>query len=109
MKKFLVVLVLLTIYLNFGWVLGTYYHKHIYTQDPKNFSLSQHILTGGWDILARDSALKGERSLLYRQITFSLLWPIPLLAVVISWVAWIIYHFLWLIFAGGVAKIIGIG
>ena len=101
--KIAIVIALVAVYLNIGWAMGTYYHYNILGHEPQNFV--QKIFCGGWTVFsyAQKSTLLGD------QIFGMLVWPILLLFSFGSWLCYGIYYFLWLIFAGGIAKLLGLG
>lgn len=102
----------LTIYLNIGWAIGTYYH-YIFGQKPETFW--QKFWSGGlnlWSIQSTEPTFSKK----FDQISMSIAWPIFLVVVVMSWIVYLIYvllrlicNILWLIFAGGIAKLLKIG
>lgn len=97
MKKVLIAILILTVYLNIGWALGTYYHNDIFGHKPQ--TLTQKVLCGGGEFFA---IVASNSPLLTNQCTIMFFWPILLSGVLFTWV-------IWLIFAGGVAKLLGIG
>lgn len=101
MKKVLIAILILTVYLNIGWALGTYYHNDIFkqgvtTQKPQ--TITQKSLCGGGEFFS----ICGGNTLLFDQVLMMFFWPFFLFIALLSWV-------IWLIFAGGVAKLLGIG
>ncbi len=114
-KKVVLAVIILAVYLNIGWALGTYYHNSIFQKTPAELSFGQHIIAG-W---GGDNTVftKGECSMSVAQVLFSLFWPlVPVFLVLISWCAagiyyasWGVYYTLWFIFAGGGAKLLGLG
>ncbi|MDP1688526.1 MAG: hypothetical protein Q8L47_00110 [bacterium] len=105
----------LTFYLNFGWHLIEYYEGHIlcdYARDGGIFEkilndplISDKINAGGSNICAEES----ERIANNRAAHFvmSAVWPILIGFCAIGWLLYGIYYSLWLIFAGGIVKLLG--
>lgn len=110
--KGVLLVAIIAVYLNIGWALGTYYYYHISGQEPQ--TLVQKILSNP---LMREAPVN---SLLVNQLSMMLLWP---LVIFLSLVVWLLYALssivslvvsgikwlFWLIFAGGIAKILGAG
>lgn len=98
----------LAAYLNIGWAMGTYFYDNVDSPQAQT-TMSAKILAGpeGW--VSRDS----HKTKMQRQVVFSILWPLAICAIIGMWVLWTIGYifvlFLWLIFAGGIAKLTGIG
>lgn len=102
-RFFLALIVLLTIYLNVGWALGTYHHNYIIGHEPE--TAWQTFWAGGWGFWAT----KTPSSLIDAQIASLLIWPVMLAITLFSWFAYFFVWFLWLVFAGGLAKLVGLG
>lgn len=107
--------VIAAIYLNIGWAIGTYYHNYIFGHTPQTFW--QTVWKGGYGSL---NGGFGKESLLFDQIFLMLVWPMLGFLVPTTWAVYAIHHFavlafhsmvfiLWLIGAGGIAKLLGIG
>ncbi len=115
-KKVLIGVVALAVYLNVGWALGTYYHDSIFQKTPAELSIGQHIMAG-WGGRGDGYFVRGACSTLTAQRVFSFFWPlVPVLVVLVSWcvagiyyAGWGVYYTLWFIFAGGGAKLLGLG
>lgn len=111
-KKIVLAVLILAVYLNIGWALGTYYHNSIFSKTPAELSIGQYIMAGwdGW-------FTKAACSMPTTQVIFSLFWPlVPVLVVLGSWcvagvcsACWGVYYALWFIFVGGGAKLLGLG
>lgn len=102
--KIVKIVVYVAVYLNIGWALGTYYHYNIMYQKPQTFI--QTIAAGGWEFF---SNFKTLYSLITDQILWMLFWPLWICSIVVTWILKGISYFLWLVFAGGIAKLLGVG
>jgi len=99
-KRYLLVLVALTIYLNIGWGVMTYYEKYICQHEAQTFW--QKLWAGTNSFWTRCSVAPSPAEF----FTATLVWLFfPLLAL-ISWLFWLIHHALWLIFWGGAYKLL---
>lgn len=115
--RFVMVLVAVAIYWNVGWAIGTYYHNYIWGHTPQTFW--QTVWNGGYQILSGEAGR--SKPLLEFQIIFMFFWPVFVgFFVPISWVirfahigilffVWFISYIFELIFAGGIAKLLGVG
>ncbi|MFY9461610.1 MAG: hypothetical protein WAP51_00210 [Candidatus Sungiibacteriota bacterium] len=92
----------LAIYLNIGWALGTYFNG--ISGKPVETSW-QKFWHGGFGGMVAEPITHPLGS----QIAAMFLWPVLLLITVADWVFYGIYLILWLIFAGGLAKLVGLG
>ena len=105
-KKVILVVVAVALYLNAGWALGTYYHNHVLYQSPQ--TVIQIIAKGGWEFFTGTNC-----SLIKDQIVFMFCWPLLMIALVITWMVYLVvylaYQLLWLWFAGGIAKLLAVG
>ncbi len=113
MKKFLIVVVCLAVYLNIGWALGTYYHNNILTKKSSELTtFTQKALAGAFlgeeytFFWTKDLGNTKKDLLLRDQVCVSILWPLPVLCALILWVAKGIWIF---VFTGGIAKLFGVG
>lgn len=109
----LIILFLLAAYLNIGWAIGTYYHNYIIGKTPQTFW--QNVWSGGFNLFETVNTDTLQKD----QIFFMFVWPIALF-ILLSWIVyglWLfiyyyafgVYCILWFIFAGGVAKLFGVG
>lgn len=98
----ILLVVFLAIYLNIGWALGTYFN-----------GISGKPAATSWQKFWHGKTIKmfnePTTAPLAGQIAAMFLWPIVLLFTVADWVLYGIYILLWLIFAGGLDKLVGIG
>ncbi|MFA6365129.1 MAG: hypothetical protein WCW78_01880 [Candidatus Paceibacterota bacterium] len=137
MKKIMGILfciVILTVYLNIGWSLGTFIHGNLIQSDPAKLSTPARILSGGWNILlvnphertGHETAIENDKiplsngehkdSLGALRIISSIFWPLFFIVSALSWIAygiWYLISFLisflaTFIFAGGLAELVGI-
>ncbi len=107
------------LYLNIGWAIGTYYHENVKYTIQK--TTTAKIAAGGWAIYSRVE-VEDKSSLQLEQVEFSLVWPAFVVMIGFSWLAfgawkllvfvwwlayWLAYKLLWLVFAGGIAKLLG--
>jgi membrane-anchored glycerophosphoryl diester phosphodiesterase (GDPDase) len=104
MKTFeIVILVIigLSIYLNIGFLVMEYYRKNIF--DKKELTtVFAKIAVGAWKLCNHGSADFLDWIVLYVG------WPINFIGIMASWVIFLICKLLWLIFAGGIVKSIGL-
>ncbi len=112
------ILVFLAIYLNIGFALGYYYYTNIAGHDYRSASVLAKTLGGHcWLFSMSPSSLWGA------ELSVSIIWPLLMFVSVIAWIMHVIYWiaalfisaFLsglywlgWLIFFGGLAKLLGI-
>lgn len=79
--------------------------RAILYQEPQ--TIAQTMAAGGWGYM---SNVQGQQyCLVTDQIAFMLFWPLLVLFIAGSWVAKGVCYILWLIFAGGIAKLWGLG
>jgi hypothetical protein len=118
MKAFKIILVFLivAVYLNIGWGIGTHYYQNVaYISNPEGFI--NKFLAGGWNVFNHPESSKNA-SLFFIQICYTTAWPIIIGAMALSWIAyglWQLIVILWsgivllgkLIFAGGLIELIG--
>lgn len=109
------IIVGVAIYLNVGWAVGTYYHNYIFKHTPQTFW--QVVWKGGYQSINGGTV----SFLLADQILLMFTWPLLVgVFVPITWVVYAIHHFimlifhaivyvLWLVGAGGIAKLLGVG
>lgn len=107
--RFLVILFCLMLYANVGWHLGTYYYENVAYTVPQ--TVLAKSLSGGWSFLAKpDTPPALQDTLTTVRILYSILWPIVLFGMTISWIifgAWNAFCWLfWLIFQGGFGQFI---
>lgn len=107
-KRILAFTIGLPIYLNIGWAIETYCYNNVEYVEPSG--LVAQFAAGGWGFVSDiDTPEEGRVSLRVKQIIMSIIWPIFLLVIVASWIIFIAVKLLWLFFAGGFAKLFGIG
>mgnify|MGYP001580620174 FL=1 len=95
------ILVALTIYLNIGWTIGAYYETNILPHKPQ--TTWQTVWAGGFGFLAGNNPDAGGFP-----IIAMLLWPTIVLIWLCSWLVFGLYYLGWLVFAGGVGKLLGL-
>ena len=116
---------ILAVYLNIGWAYGTYGHNHVFYNNPAAMTTFQRALAGPGHWVAppyvnEPAPLASRSTLLDNQIRFSITGPFVLALTLISWLGYGIYclgayafyaicWLLWLIFGGGIAKLLGAG
>ncbi len=108
-RKWLVFVALLTVYLNIGWGLGHYAHYNMATKTFESASWHAKLLAGHCLILAEDkvAAERAEKkSPIWIEIAVSALWPFVLLFSFVSWVVHFAFWILRFIFAGGLFKLV---
>jgi len=110
----------ITIYLNLGWTVITYMDNHVTTNCIRDGTLTEKILQGPHGLLdakrsCGDYSLKNKSLVKIAVLT---VWPIHAAIPIIFWllysgyvlvyaVGWAAYKLLWLVFAGGVVKLLG--
>ena len=109
-KKILIWTIVTAIYLNIGWALGTFMHYDVQLGDPSKMSGVARIFSGGWSALTPNDKDK-VNPLLTQQIILSIFWPFMIVLVMMTWIIyWLISAIVFLfhiIFAGGLAELIG--
>lgn len=104
----------LALYLNTGWALGTYMNKISRTNELKE---TPAIFLAGPERVLIPFEQVERHSPLMNQIVGSMFWPIVLSGLCIMWLIYfaiigiseLVYYLLWLIFGGGIAKLLGVG
>lgn len=102
----------LMLYLNIGWALGTYWNRVSTYEKPHN--IVETFMQGGgknWYCDAQSNPnCANPNDELANKVLSMFIWPIILVFFIGgSWIVWLFYKGLWLIFAGGLAKLFGIG
>ena len=111
--KALLFVVGLAVYLNIGWVLGTYFHENVvYSAELKGPMAV--FLAGPGKLSNHPTRPEAERkSMLTKQIGFSLLWPLMIMVISLCWIVYgfglLFWWIVWLVFWGGIAKPFGVG
>lgn len=103
MKKAILITLCLAIYLNIGWAFGTYMHKNVLTHEPQ--TVYQYFWSGAGDFVTHHDIHDNYQI----QIHMMIIWPLTVVIIIASWICYGIYYILWLIFAGGIAKLFGFG
>jgi len=94
-KKILNWTIIVAIYLNVGWTLGTHCYYHVHYTTPDTFF--NKVLGGGWGVLSHpETPIEKRFPLLGEQIFSSILWPFFIIVFVGG--SWLLY-FLWEIIA----------
>lgn len=123
MKKvvlWMVAVLALAVYLNIGWAFGTYMYNNVHYTVPKSFTAK--VLAGPHSILSEPDTPENKKpSPLVDQVALSIIWPVVIvIGPIVVWtiyaicyIVWLIvygvYWTLWIVFAGGLAKLFGIG
>ena len=106
-SRWILIAMLLVAYLNIGWAIGTYHLNYIVGQPPRTFW--QSVWCGGFQFW--ESGIKGNPLVVQR--TLMLTWPVWIVVAMVTWLIYFVYYsisyLLWLIFAGGFAKLLGVG
>ncbi|MDI6821009.1 MAG: hypothetical protein QMD65_02395 [Patescibacteria group bacterium] len=126
--KILKWILIIAVYLNFGWYTGTFFYNHVnYNPSPQTFS--EKFMAGGWNIVSSPNTPPSERlGVLFYQVIVPLFWPIGFLMSAFFWVLYflveiiiiaVIWKFLictciweflkflfWVIFMGGGAELV---
>ncbi|MDP3052040.1 MAG: hypothetical protein Q8N42_00870 [bacterium] len=110
MKKVLIILLVLTLYCNIGWVMGSYYAHHVFSMAEKQLTTFGKVAAGGWNFLAQgDRPQEKNRTESWVIVLFyGIIWPFGLLIAAISWIIYGVYYTGWFVFAGGAAKLLGL-
>lgn len=98
----LIIIAAVAVYLNIGWAIGAYHGAYIIGHAPQTFW--QQVWAGWGGFLAG-----GLPAQPWDQILIMFLWPLLVLLALGSWVVYGLYWLSWLIFAGGIAKLLGAG
>ena len=111
-KIFAMWLLALALYLNFGWYFVGYYEGHVICDYAKDGSTIEKILSSPRNLLYRGNKVdciegKGITNDDSSHFFVSSLWPILIIIGVFGWLFYGIYIALWLIFAGGIVKLLG--
>ena len=93
----------LALYFNIGWAIAMYAQGNLMV-GMEETTVAQKILRGP----ANFELGFGDKSLYLAKGLF-LWWPIYLLIIAVAWIGYIAYLFLWLVFGGGVVKLLGVG
>ena len=108
--KWILIIVGLSVYLNIGWSLGTYYHNNVAYKSVESGNLFEKFMAGpNHSINLPDTAVEKQHSLSSDQVCISITWPFFIFIVTVCWIVYFVYCLLWLIFAGGIAKLFGLG
>ena len=107
--RWVVAMVALTVYLNIGWAVGTYLHNNVSYSVPQSFTAK--VLAGPYSMLSSPSIPEHKRaSLLFGQMLCSIIWPLPIMLIPgLLWIVYALSWIAWIVFAGGLAKLFGIG
>ena len=102
-KKLILTVACLAVYLNIGWAIGDYMHGNVtYKKSSEIQTITAKFLAGpGQWIVDHDvpENLRMSRALL--SAILSILWPLFLVMVIMSWI-------FWFIFLGGLVKLMGL-
>ncbi len=115
-KKILILGVVITVYLNVGWAMGAYYRDNV-TYTPKEKLTFVGKIAAGWDAsMAGKNHKPGDWSRQTDCAVSSVFWPSFPIVTGASWLAcsayyvgYAGYYVFWFIFAGGAAKLLGLG
>lgn len=99
--RIVAIIVATAIYFNIGWVIGTSIQNALLEKSAP--TLLQTFWRGPANIFVH----QGNTSVLFWLNAF--LWPAWLIDVLVAWAIYGIYLLGWFIFAGGIAKALGIG
>lgn len=106
--KIFLVIIGITVYLDTGWALGTFYVSNVMggvSCEKSSSVLICKAASGGWNFLNSGDPTPKDN---FRIAAFSVLWPLFITLSVASWAAYGLCQLLWFIFAGGVVKLIGL-
>ena len=118
MKKFTKItlwIVVVAVYLNIGWAITSFIdHNVAYVDDPQG--VVAEFFAGPENNFVEDSSANVIENDTGIYVIMSIMWPIFLFIVAICWffwgvysgVSWLVMKLLWLIFAGGIAKLLGL-
>ena len=107
--KILLLIAVLAVYLNFGWMMGAYFYDHAALKTcPEKVTTFGKAMIGPNNIFISD----GGVSKLKWCILSSFLWPVGVALSLVNWIIYGIYYgiyyALWFTFAGGIAKTLGL-
>lgn len=101
----------LALYLNIGWVIGTYNYHITYVNPSEIESVTDKFMAGP-NLIFNHHTLENQHKKI-DQISYSVLWPVMIFFTIICWIFYGLYYGLcflsWLIFGGGIAKLLGLG
>ena len=117
--KAVVIILGVAIYLNIGWAFGGYYYENVHYVSPR--TATAKVVAGGLGLFSQTEMSQDVRhSRTGDQVMLSIIWPVLISCIAVSWfifgvwklgafAALVVYRLLWLIFAGGIAKTLGVG
>lgn len=108
-QKCLAILFGLALYLNFGWGLGTYVYNNAAYSEPQTLVAEFWAGPNRCMVVELDKSKLKKNRVLEFQIIFSLMWPVMLLFISVVWLSHFAWYLFWLIFWGGIAKLLGLG
>ncbi len=106
--KILLVVIGIAVYFNIGWVIGNYYYSNVFYTPPSQHTPFAKVFAGSWSVLSDSIPLTQIPNKLAVVSIVSVFWPLFLAFSSVTWVIYFIYYLLWLIFAGGGAKLLGL-
>ncbi len=111
MKKILLIVVGITVYLNIGWVIGTFYLNVVNIPCEKSSSVwICKAAVGPWRSSDSDHSLQKSTRVIDIIDFFvaTVIWPVLIMISIVLWISYGFVQLLWLIFAGGVVKLLGL-
>jgi hypothetical protein len=109
MKKVLIILLVITLYCNIGWTVGSYYANHVITIPKAQLTNLGKVAAGGWSWTAKDEGwLSTENIATFIVIFFGVFWPVGLAINVIIWVVYFVYYAIWFMVWGGGVKLLSL-
>ena len=89
LRKVVVIVLLLTLYSNVGWIVGSYYFHNIVSVERENLTNFGKVMAGGWASFSQPDI---EHSVFFSAVFPGIIWPIILIIVAGSWIIYFIYY-----------------
>ncbi len=120
LKKVVVMILLVTLYSNIGWIVGSYYGHNVLPVKHENLTTFGKVMAGGWAWLSEPDKNHG---VFFGAVLPGIVWPLMIISTAVTWVVYFlcyggyyagygIYHALyyavWFILGGGGAKLLGL-
>ena len=111
-----IVMVVMTVYFNTGWAIGTYIYNHVQYVNPPEIetTIVDKFLAGPKNMMSTNykNSDQNRWTALEMQTIFSLFWPLGIIFITASWlvygIALFLYFSFWFVFAGGMVKLLGL-
>lgn len=99
----------IALYLNTGFAFTNYFDKHVMCPSERDGSVLEGILSGPKAVIVSKDCQKSDRAVhIAVMVFFSILWPTALVFIAVLWFLYGFFFAVWLIFAGGIVKLLGL-